>query len=196
MDLTVKTPATLTSIDKDLVKAGKRIRHASEDDLIDFWIKAADQYVEKRTNLALMEQTFVLRLRRVLPTVYLPRPPLASIVHVKYTPEGGSEVTVAEEDRDTTHDRMLARIDIHEIPTLGRSGTMEIEYVAGADDPEKVPAPLRQASYLLAAQWLTAREAEYLDPRIMKVNKKISFGVDEACKEYRVPNGTDLNGGW
>src|SRR5690606_8877361 len=167
----------------------------SEDDLIDFWIKAADQYVEKRTNMALMQQTFVLRLRRVLPTIYLPRPPLKTITHVKYTLEGGSEVTVAEGDRTLTIDRMLARIDLPAVPVV-QLGSMEIEYVAGADDPEKVPAPLRQASYLLAAQWLTAREAEYLDPRIMKVNKKISFGVDEACKEYRVPNGTDLNGGW
>lgn len=196
MDLTQKTAPTLISIDVALVKAGKRIRHASEDSLIQFWIAAADEYVEKRTNLALMEQTFVLRLRRILPTVFLPRPPLTSITHVKYTPEGGSEIAVGEADYRRTIDRMVTRLDIHEIPMLGRSGTMEIEYVAGADDPEKVPAALRQATYLLAAHYLTAREASYREPRIMQVEKTISFGVDALVKEFRVPNATDLNGGW
>jgi hypothetical protein len=73
---------------------------------------------------------------------------------------------------------------------------MEIEYVVGADDPEKVPAALRQASYLLAASWVESRAATYQEPRIMQVEKKISFGVDQLTKELRVPNGTDLNGGW
>lgn len=90
MDLTRTVAPTLTSIDVALVKAGKRIRHGTEDDLIAFWIRAADEYVEKRTNLALMQQTFVLRLRRILPSVQLPRPPLKSITSVKYAVTGGT----------------------------------------------------------------------------------------------------------
>lgn len=191
MDLTVKTAATLTSIDAALVKANKRILHNSEDALITFWIQAADQYVEKRGNIALMEQTFVLRLRRILPCVQLPRPPLNAITSVKYTPEGGSEQTLA--DPTVRIDRMLATIDTG---LECQAGTMTIEYVAGADDPEKVPAPLRQASLLLASHYLTSREASYFEPRIMQVEKKIVFGVDELIKEYRIPNATDINGGW
>lgn len=193
MDLTVKTAATLTSIDAALVKANKRILHNSENDLIDFWIKAADQYVERRGNLALMEQTFVLRLRKILPVVQLPRPPLKTIVSVKYTPEGGSETTLADPNDLVRIDRMLPTIDTG---LEEQSGTMTIEYTAGTDDPEKVPAPLREASLLLASHYLTSREASYFEPRIMQVQKKIEFGVDALVKEYRVPNGTDLNGGW
>ena len=196
MDLTLKTPPSATSIDVALVKLGKRISHNSEDALILGWIKAADLYLEKRMNRAMMAQTYVLRLRRVLRTVYLPRPPLASISHVKYTPEGGSEVTVAEADYRQSTDRMVARLDIFEIPMLGRAGTMEIEYIAGYEKSEDVPADLRQAACLLAAAWVSSREATYQEPRIMQVEKKISFGVDQLVKEYRVPNGTDLNGGW
>lgn len=193
MDLTVKTPATATSIDKDLVKANKRILHNTEDTLVDFWIKAADQYVEKRGNIALMEQTFALRLRRILPCVQLPRPPLKTITSVKYTPEGGSETTLDTPNDKVFIDRMLSTIDTG---LVEQCGTMTIEYVAGADDAEKVPAPLRQATLLLASHYLTSREASYFEPRVMQVEKKIVFGVDELLKEYRVPNGTDLNGGW
>lgn len=193
MDLTLKTPAAQTSIDVAMVKAGQRIRHGSEDDLITLWIKAADEYVEKRTNLALMEQTFVLRLRRVLPVVQLPRPPLKSITHVKYQTGSGSEIVLPDPDNRVRIDRMLATIDTG---LVEQPGTMEIEYVAGAEDPEKVPAALRQAVYLLAASWVSSREATYQEPRIMQVEKKISFGVDQLVAEYRVPNATDLNGGW
>lgn len=193
MDLTLKTPAEKTSIDISLVKKGKRIRHSSEDDLIQFWIKAADEYVEKRTNLALMEQTFVLRLRRVLPSVQLPRPPLKSITSVKYAVTGGTEQVLSDPDDRVRIDRMLPTIDTG---LVEQAGTMEIEYVVGADDPEKVPTALRQASYLLAASWVESRAATYQEPRIMQVEKKISFGVDQLTKELRVPNGTDLNGGW
>jgi uncharacterized phiE125 gp8 family phage protein len=196
MDLTVKTPPTATSIDVALVKANKRIRHASEDALIEFWIKVADAYVEKRANRALMRQTLVLRLSRVLPFVYLPRPPFADMTHVKYTPLDGDEVTVASDGYIRTTDSMLQRLDIAALGGYSQSGAMEIEYTAGAAAAEDVPAPLRQASLLLASHYLVSREAAFQDPRIMNVEKKIVFGVDELVKEYRVPNGSALNDGW
>lgn len=196
MDLTVKTPPTATSIDVALVKANKRIRHASEDTLIEFWIKAADAYIEKRTNRALMRQTLVLRTTAVLPFVYLPRPPFVSLTHVKYTPEDADEVTVVEADYLRTTDSMLQRVEIPSLGDYASRGVMNIEYLAGADDPEDVPAPLRQASLLLASHYLTSREAAFMDQRIMQVEKKIVFGVDELVKEYRVPNGSSLNDGW
>lgn len=198
MDLTVKVKPTLFSIDKVLVKAGKRIRHASEDDLVDFWIAAADAYIEKRTNLALMRQTLVLRLGRVLPSVYLPRPPFASLVAVKLTPDNGVETVLdPEDDVALRRDAMLTIVDVPSLKGLPQNGTMEIEYLSGAAAAVDVPAPLRQASYLLAAHYLTSREASFMDPRLMQVEKKIAFGVDELVKEYRVPNvNEDLNGGW
>lgn len=189
MDLTVKTAPSTFSIDKGLVKANKRILHASEDSLIEFWIGVADAYVEKRTNRALMLQTLVLRLRRVIPTVYLPRPTLASITSVKITPSGGSETSLdVNVDVQRRNDDMLTVIDIPAVSAFGVAGTMEVEYVAGAGNAANVPAPLRQASLLMASHYVTSREAAWMDPRLMQVEKKIVFGVDELIKEYRVPN--------
>lgn len=194
MDLTVKTAPTGTTISLDLLKTSKRIRHNSEDAIIEFWIKAADDYIERRTNRALMEQTLVLRLSRILPCIEIPRPPLVSISHIKYTPKGGDEVTVDAGDITTTNRDMIAQATIAGLTE--KPGTMEIEYVAGASNADDVPSPLRQASMLLAGHYMTSREATFLDPRIMNVEKKIEFGVDQNCLQYRVPNLAELNGGY
>ena len=196
MDLSVKTPPVLTSITRDLVKANKRITHAAEDDLIDFWVKAADAYIEKKCNIALMEQTLVLKITRVLPVISLPRPPLVSITHLKYTKTDQSEVTVAPVDYIQTSNNMLVVIEIPEI-TSETSGTMEIEYIAGRESQDDVPADIGQAALLLASHYVTSREAAYLDPRLMHVEKRISFGVDALLEQNRIPNINEmLNGGY
>ena len=194
MDLTVKTPATLTAIDKALVKASKRITHASEDDLIDFCIKSADDFIEKGTNRALMEQTLLLRLGRVLSMIELPRPPLLELLSIKYTPEGGGEVTIDVADVIVATKNMLGLIFIPDLEEA--SGTMEIEFKAGATDPSHVPQSLRQAALLLTGHWLSNREATVEDSRLMKVDKKIQFGVDQLIRKYLVPNADVLNGGY
>lgn len=194
MDLTVKTPATLFSIDKQLVKDGKRIRNASEDTLIDFWIAVADAFIEKETNRALMQQTFTLKLRRVLPCVTLPRPPFGQVISA-HTVIDGETTTI---DLSAITDRkefMLTVIDLAGVAEA--DGTMEIEYTAGAAAQTDVPAPLRQASFLLASHYVTSREAAYMDPRLMQVEKKIAYGVDQLLKNYRITNNNEpINGGW
>lgn len=193
MDLQIKTAPAVTSIDAALVKASKRILNSSEDTLIDFWIEAADDYIERSTNRALLPQTLVLTLDRVLPVVDIPRPPLASITHVKYTLDGEAEVTLDPADYKITAPNMLSRITIADLSEA--KGSMEIEYIAGYADADAVPSSLRQASLLLAGHYLTSREATFLDPRIMNVEKKIEFGVDQNCMQYRVPNASELNDG-
>jgi uncharacterized phiE125 gp8 family phage protein len=203
MDLTITTAPSLRSITKELVKQNKRIRHASEDDLIDFWIDAADRYVEKETNRSLLTQTLTLRLRAVLPVIQLPRPPLAEITSISYTPEGEATIVV---DVDTEIERwtqdMLPTIHIPAIEVAygedcAAEGTMEIVYEAGWGAAEAVPTDIRLASLQLASHWLTSREAAFMDPRIMNVEKKIAFGVDQLLKNHRVPNtNTPINGGW
>ncbi len=195
MDLTVTVAPVLFSIDKTLVKANKRVRHANEDALIDFWIAAADRYVEKRTNRALLTQTLMLRLRQVLPSVQLPRPPFQQVASVTITPAQGPAPTI---DVSTIKNRIVDMIPVIDIPGVSEvDGTMEIEYLAGWGEAAKVPADLRLASLQLASHWMTSREAAFMDPRIMTVEKKIAFGVDELVKEHRVINVNEaINGGY
>lgn len=195
MDLTVTVAPALFSIDKDLVKANKRVRHANEDTLIDFWIAAADRYIEKRTNRSLLTQTLKLRLRRILPTVQLPRPPFQELVSITVAPVQGTAPII---DKSTVTNRIVDMIPVIDIPGLAEAnGTMEIEYKAGWVEAAQVPADLRLASLQLASHWMTSREAAFMDPRIMTVEKKIAFGVDQLIKEQRVINVNEaINGGY
>lgn len=195
MDLVVKTAPTTTSITKEFVKANKRILSAKEDMLIEFWIKAADAHIEKVTNRALMKQTLVLTVQKILPTVQLPRPPFDSFVSIKYTRDD-VETTVPSADLVPRTVDMLPTIDI---PGIAEpvDGTMTIEYIAGANAEEDVPFPLRQASLLLASHYTTSREAAFMDPRLSQVDKKIAFGVDQLVVNFRIPNiNALLNGGF
>lgn len=203
MDLTITTPPSLTSIDATLVKANKRIRHASEDSLIDFWIDAADRHIEKETNRALLTQTMTLRINKILPVIQLPRPPLASITSINYTPQGGDEVivTVPDDIVQRTVD-MLPTVRIPSIESAygecsETDGTMTIVYVAGWASSNAIPADLRLAALLLASHWLTSREAAHMDLRVMNVEKKIPFGVDALIGNFRITNNNQaINGGW
>lgn len=203
MDIQITTAPNATSIDAALVKSNKRILHNSEDSLIDFWIKAADRHIEKETNRSLLTQTLTLRINKILPVIQLPRPPLASITSIKYTPEDEDEVTV-DVNTDTVQ-RIVDMLPTIRIPSIETAygecsetdGTMTIVYVAGWAAADDIPFDLRLASLLLASHWLTSREAAHMDLRVMNVEKKIPFGVDALIKNFRITNNNEaINGGW
>lgn len=196
MDISVTTPPVLTSVPVALVRANRRILNTAEDALLQFWIRAADAYVEKECNIALMEQTLTLRLTAVLQTVQLPRPLFREFVSVKYTIEGAAETTVSTAGIKVRKQDMLSTFDIPAITSV-EAGEMEIEYKAGYADQASVPADIGHAVMLLASHWSTSREAAFMDPRIMNVEKKIAFGVDQHLRHHRVINNqADLNGGY
>lgn len=198
MDLTVTTPESLTSVDKALLKASKRILHAREDDLIDFWLRVADDFVRDRSQTGMMSRTLTLKIARVLPVFQLPFPPVQSITSVKYTIDDESEVVV--NTSTGLKSRIVEMLPTYTITALdGKeyAGTMEIVYVSGYASAAAVPSALRQATLLLAAHYVNSREAEYLDPRAIVVERKIAFGVDELIRLLRVPPVNEtMNGGY
>ncbi len=200
MDVKVTTPATITSITKDLVKENKRILYAHEDNIIDFWIKVADAYVENATNTSLMKRTLRMAISKVLPVVQLPFPPLyAAPTSIKYTLSGQTEVIVnPATDVTTTTVYMLPTLAITSLDGYAsRDGKMTIDWEAGYNDPNLVPFQLRQASLLLASHYLSSREAAYLDPKAILIERKIAFGVDDLVQQLRVPNtNATINGGY
>src|SRR5665213_2622204 len=97
-------PMTLTG-----AKVGLRVDTSDEDDLISNLITAAREYVELRTQLALMTQTWVLQLDRfprsdrveLWPTaanplgcILLPKHPVASVTGITWTDQNGGVNTV------------------------------------------------------------------------------------------------------
>ncbi len=198
MDITVTTPETSTSIDKALVKASKRIAHSREDELIDFWIRVADDYIRDRTATGIMQRTLVLKISRVLPVFQLPFPPVASLVSAKYMIDGQTETVLnVSTDLKKTVVEMLPTYTIAALDETEYDGSMEITYISGYALPAEVPSVLRQASLLLTAHYCNSREAEYLDPRAIQIERKIAFGVDELVSRLRIPPVNEaINGGY
>ena len=187
MGITVLERPAVLSISVAFLKQNKRILHNLEDDLVQFWIQAAEDYIEKATNTALMQQRLKLDLDAIYPVIKIPRPPLVSIEKITTVSEGVST------DADLTGldtsfvDRMLTKITVPGIDQIA-AGRTSIEYTAGYAVGANVPFALRQAVMLLASHWFTSREAAFMDKRIMDVEKSITFGVDEIIKQYRIPN--------
>lgn len=192
MDIKVTTPPTLQSVETAFLKRSKRIMHSSEDYLIQQDILAADEHAEKYANIALMKQTIEYRIERILPAVEIPRPPLIEIKSLSYTPDDGAEVVV---DVSALVIKQRSGLALVEIPGVDDvlDGVLSVTYDAGYETADKVPPSIKKAVVLLAGHWYTSRENAYLDPRVLSIDKKISFGFDELISKFRVPNVTELN---
>lgn len=189
MDLTVTNETEGQTHTAGFVRQNKRITSATEDELIDFWIKAADQYIETETNRTLFEKSYTLRFQRIYPEVALPRPPLVTVDAIRITPEDEAEEALDISSLKTFTKEMLVHVCVPDIE-VSAAGVLEIDFTAGHGTADEIPFALRQATLLLASHWFTSREAAYMDPRLMMVEKKIPFGVDDIIRKYRIPNVT------
>lgn len=134
------------------------------DDLIDAKVKSARMFVEKTLGQCLIEQTLTVVLDEwPCDWVELPRGPVISITHVKYTDAAGTVQTWANTDYTTDTVSRTPRI----APKLGKSwpvnadtiGSIEIEYKAGfGTTADAVPQNFREAIRVLAAHEFEHRE--------------------------------------
>jgi uncharacterized phiE125 gp8 family phage protein len=157
------TPPSAEPVALAEMKAFLRVEHDADDALIASLIAGARTHIEARTRRALMTQGW--RLTRdvwpaggVLPL--LPAPVAALLAVRVYRVDGGADLI------DTglfALDRAAAPAVLTFVrtamPAPGRPrGGIELDITAGyGDDPEDVPAPLRQAIRLLAAHWYENR---------------------------------------
>lgn len=180
---------TATCITAATVKSNQRVSHASEDPLINGWIKAAEDLVERRTNRAIMRQTYRLVLPIVRPTVTLFRPPMEgeiSLVSAKVT-VGGFDTVLAHADAVLGLNAMLPTVSFGEITEID-SGTMDIVYETGATTADEVPPGIQHAVLLLASHYYKSREAAYTDQRITGNEKTLPYGAEAFIGAYRIPN--------
>ena len=198
MDLQIITPPTEGSVSSALVKANKRILHNQEDALIEFWIRAADDFIAREANISIMQQTLRLNLSAVLPFVELPRGPVISFESITYTLKDEAEVVLTSADWRQGIRGGMANVSIPSLEDkMVHEGTMTIEYNAGATDPDMVPYGLKQGVMLLTSHWFVAREAAFMDKRIMDVVKTIPFGVEDVVAQHRIKNTpAHFNGGY
>lgn len=169
MGLVLVTPPDGLPLDPAEVIAHLRLEDdvaEAEEALLSSLMAAAGEVVEHRTHRALLTQTWQLTLDWFpCPTsaIRIPKPPLQSITSITYVDAAGATQTLASPAYVVDSTGLTAKI----LPTYGTSwpptrsqpSAVIITFVAGYDDPAKIPESLRAAMKLLLANWYENREA-------------------------------------
>lgn len=143
-------------------KAFLRIDDHAEDELITTLIGAARLHVEAASGRMLLAQGWRLLLdgwpeNRI---VKLPIGPLVSVTAINAIDGNGASHALGLGQFGRGHDAIMVPRTVYGMPLLQERHGIEIDFVAGfGDEPEAVPADLRQALLVLVAYWYEHRDA-------------------------------------
>lgn len=143
-------------------RAFLKLDDTSEDELLGSLITAARLMVEAASGRILIDQSWRLVFDRwpADGAIRLPLSPVSAISAARVYDVLGVAQPVAEGSLvlDAACDPPVMRT-VGELPEIGRQrGAIEIDLVAGfGQQPDGVPAPLRQAVLRLAARWFEQR---------------------------------------
>lgn len=168
-------------------KAHLRVDGAAEDALIASLILTSRLHVEAALGLALITQSWRLQLDcwPDTRTLELPLRPLQAVEEVRVLDAAGTPTIVPANqyliDVASTPPRLVRRTALPQ-PGLEARG-IEIDLMAGyGDEPEDVPAPIRQALLLLIAHWY-----EHRDPiEVGSPDVSVPSAVSELLAPFRI----------
>jgi len=160
MSLSLVTPPAAEPVSLADAKAHLKLDTADEDTLIATLITAARARAEWYTGRALLTQSWVLKLD-VFPAdgiVEIPLPPLLGVSEVAFnTPDDLRTVQPASSYRVDAASEP-ARVVFAQQPSLLRAtDALEIAFSAGYGDAPSVPAAIRQAILIIAADLYSHR---------------------------------------
>ena len=178
-------------------KAHLRVDSADDDLLITSLIQAAREYIEMRTELALLTQTWVLQLDRfprsdrleywpsvASPTgsILLPRRPVQSVTSIVWTDQVGTPHTVDPATYTVDLISNPARITLTynsswpnlSSPGLAMMAGVAVTYVAGYTAPSLMPAHLRAALLLMLGHWYLNREEVLSGTRLVAIQLPVA----------------------
>lgn len=169
MDLKETSPVPAAALPVAEFRAHLRLGSGFADDTtqdatLEQYLRAALDMVEGRVARALFQREFVLRLTRWRNdhAQRLPIAPVVSVASVTLVNAAGVEMVVAPSryrlDADGTRPRLEAAGTA--LPAIPTGGRVEIAFSAGfGPDWADIPADLRQAVLLLAAQYYEGRDS-------------------------------------
>ena len=140
----------------------------SEDELVQAYLDAATDFIERETNQTLGTTMFRYTLDAFpdddADTIRLPNPPLIDVAEVSYVDRDGISRTLDTDDYTIDTGSMPGRIHLtgtRQWPaTSDRPGCVEITFMAGYSTGD-LPPTLSAAVRLLAAQLFEQREAAH-----------------------------------
>lgn len=187
--LKLVTGPTTEPIDRTTAKAHLRVDFTDDDTTIDNLVSAAREYIELRTGLALMPQTWQIVLDRwprldrpetwpwmgtPLGAILLPRYPVTSVSSVTWQGSDGSNNTVTSTDYVVDLVSRIPRVTpafnkSWPSPTLVPQAGVQVQFVAGYANAGAVPFRYRQGVLFLLGHWYENRESVVVGPRAVSV---------------------------
>ncbi len=185
MTLTATVPGYATTLvtppDEEPITLGDEKLHArldasDEDVLIESYVTAARVYAERYTGRAFITQTWNLKLddfpaqrsdtigwRMLGNPIFLPNPPLSSVVSITYIDDDGTTQTWASSNYDVDTDsepgRVALAFDKTYPSTRGDIHAVTVQFIAGYGNASTVPDPLKEAIRQLVLDMYENREA-------------------------------------
>lgn len=164
MSLVMTSPPAAEPVTVADVKAHLRIDGGDEDILLASLLLTSRLHVETALSLALISQSWTLRLDRWPPrrAIELPLAPLRAVDEVRVKAANGTADIVPAEsylvDLAARPARLIWNNVVPRAPQVPAGG-IEIDLTAGfGDDASSVPAPLKHAILMLAAHWYEHRD--------------------------------------
>lgn len=171
----------------------------AHDPLLERLIKTARQWCEYRTNRQFCTATWDLTLDafpradrgEAIAPLLLPRAPLQTVVHLKYTDINGTLQTIASTDYQVLTAREPGEIR----PAYGlfwpvprfQAEAVQVRFTCGYGGPTAVPEPARHAMLLLVNHWFENRQmvvvgsiTSELQLTVMDLLESISYGDEFA----------------
>jgi len=215
--LKIDTAWTTSAVATSDQKSFMRVDFSDDDSLIAELIKASQNVIETYINRAITTQTLSLFLDR-LPFysdvklqegvftapdleynsnyIVLPKPPVASVTHVKYYDNDNTASTFAATNYYVDTISNQARVVLKtgsSWPTVAETrnaNAYEIKYVAGYGGASDVPEPIVQAIKLLTTHLYENREAV----TSLSVNS-IPYTIGALLQPYKVQRLNSILGG-
>ncbi len=144
-----------------------RVTGVHDDALLSSLVKAATEHAETFTERRFVTQTWEVKLDCFPDEIFLPYPPLSSVVEIRYIDTDGVEQTLSSSvytvDTDSTPGRVYLAYD-QSWPTIrSQPHAVTVKFIAGYGGASAVPHTIKAAIKLLVGHLYENREAVALD---------------------------------
>lgn len=182
------TDATTEPVSTADAKLFLRITDETTDAEVEALVKAARMRVENECEIALINQTWTLKMDGFPDLIELPRPPLSSVTSITYVDGDGTTQTLSSSvytvDTTSRPGRVYLAYGQSWPTTRSVRHAVTVTYVAGyGSAASSVPAPLVHAVKILAAHYHENREAVVVGQTPMAVPESAMALI----QAYRVP---------
>lgn len=136
--------------------------YTDEDTTLSLYISAAVRMAEENTGIQLMPAVWCMVFDRFPDVIYLRRPPVVSVTHIKYYNQSNVLTTLDPAYFIVDTDSQPGRVDYAPgkswPSTKNRIGAVRVTYASGFADATKVPANIRAAIMLIVGDLYANRE--------------------------------------